>query len=758
MFEITYNGDTVFDTFKDCGKVYENGVYDFTFEERFIIYHVDFKTQVRYVALDIKTGLSSLVLNKKKGNYYNNASYVLLIPDILYSIKYTGDKRYLDKYSDKPLELIDSIFRIILVNSGYKVREEQIELSKKMYIGLTQKNVSICEAEVGTGKTLAYLVAALVAKNHNDKVYSLNLPITITTSSIELQKSIVEKDIPNLSKILMEYAVIDKPLTAIIRKGREHYLCLRRLEDYTKNISRYENKYSNILSALEIFRKNSVIDLDKVKLPGYVKSRISVNASCNNCKLKSRCGYYKYISQMHRMKKLDFQVTNHNMFLMSQKTRKKEVRTMLLESAFVIVDEAHKLRETAEVVFGERLEEYDIQKYVNDIKFLCAVKQDKKKYMETLKTLSDASKELFNFLKNEYMNNDIEEEKTLLLTKELQSRICKIIELLERTENLKTKEQNSAFDGGICLKNILKQLIKTKNTVLWIEVLENNEIALCSTPLNAEELLFEKLWNDGSSYILTSGTLSDGSNFDYYKQSVGLTNVQSGLLLETRTESPFNYETNSRLYVPDNMPLPNENSKEYIEAISQEILKLIKATKGHTAILFTSYKMLNIVYDRTKEDLKCYDVICMTRNNKSAVTDFKKSKNGVLFASGSMWEGVDCIGDCLSSVIIVKLPFPMHNVISELRKKECGDIRVFINEYCMPNMLVKLRQGVGRLIRSENDTGVVSILDPRVNSKSYYTKISHVMKKYPKINKIEEVEQFIDSVKSEEYKEGGMFK
>ena len=145
------------------------------------------------------------------------------------------------------------------------------------------------------------------------------------------------------------------------------------------------------------------------------------------------------------------------------------------------------------------------------------------------------------------------------------------------------------------------------------------------------------------------------------------------------------------------------------------------------------------------------DTICMTRSNKNAITDFKKSKNGILFASGSMWEGVDCVGDCLSSVIIVRLPFPMRSALMEEKKNNCDSVGDFVDRYCTPNMLIKLRQGVGRLIRCESDTGVVSILDPRAISKSYSGKIGQALHKFPKVDSAQEIESFMRGVKDEEY-------
>ena len=141
----------------------------------------------------------------------------------------------------------------------------------------------------------------------------------------------------------------------------------------------------------------------------------------------------------------------------------------------------------------------------------------------------------------------------------------------------------------------------------------------------------------------------------------------------------------------------------------------------------------------------------MTRKNNTVIDEFKKSKNGILFASGSMWEGVDCIGDCLSSVIIVRLPFPRRSASLEQKKEDCASLPEFIRTYALPEMLIKLRQGMGRLIRCESDTGLITILDSRAADSYYANKIDKVISKYPRVNSAEEIQSFFKEVKPAEY-------
>lgn len=754
MFEITYSDNETLEAYQNAGKAYEGGIYDFTFEKRYIIYHAPLRHEVDYIAIDMTTGLASSVITKHPGNLYTKASYRKLIPHILYSVKYTGDQRYLNRFADEPLKVIDSIFRVVLPNNGYNIREEQISLAKKMYIGFTEKQVALCEAEVGTGKTLSYLVAAIVAKHHNGLTYGQNLPVTITTSSIELQKALVEREIPNLSRMLLDYYIIEKPLTAVLRKGKEHYLCQYRYEDFLRNIKKYPEKYGSTIEELEqLGQLRYGIDLDKYRISGAIKSRICIKGTCAGCSKKKTCVYNDFARRMYNLPDLDFQVTNHNMYLMSQKTKTDDHPPLLRESSFVVVDEAHKFKEAAEDAFGERISEKDILRYVNSVKILCSPNANREKYKEFLDGLVKESEALFNSLRRKRHDNDIDEDRgsTITLSTFQTAKLNKINYLVEKIEQMKVKRNYGIPVTGASIRNAITAISKGSKNIIWLDTDENDVLSLCCTPKNINTILRNKVWNRNVSHVLTSGTISDGTDFEYFKAENGLDEIPYRLLLESRTESPFDYVNHTRLYIPRGMPVPDNDSEDYYKTIADEIYKIIQATNGHTAILFTSYKTLNLVYDLLKDRLGAYDTICMTRSNKNAITDFKKSKNGILFASGSMWEGVDCVGDCLSSVIIVRLPFPMRSVLMEEKKEACDSVASFVDRYCTPNMLIKLRQGVGRLIRSEADTGVVSILDPRATSKSYSVKVGQALHKYPKVDSPEEIESFMRSVKSEKY-------
>lgn len=749
MFEITKNHQDAYEYYINERMAYPGGDYDFTFEDRFLIYHAPLRHQTVYIAIDMKTGLSVEICSRKDGVYMEH-EYTELIPDIFNAIKYTGDRRYKNVFAADPLKVIDSIFRIVLPSFGYTVREEQIKLCKQMFLGMKGKRVSICEAEVGTGKTLAYLIAGLCAKRYENSMFGGDNPVTITTSNIELQTTLVERELPKLSQMLMEYHIINRPLTAVLRKGKEHYFCLFRYRDFISKLSDYPDKNKEFLENLEYTRfDQKAFDLDKLKLKGSIKSKICVKGSCRACPCSSECKYVEFISRAKSANMpLDFQVTNHNLYLNST-----EQDALLRHSSYIIIDEAHKLKEAAQDVYGKRIYENDVIKYINFVKNLYDPETDLDTYKRLRRKVALHNTQLFKTLKNKIHANDIDSDVGSIINLDYNT-IAIIKKLSEEIAVLDALTKKRKGKCEISAKQIIKALEQFTNPAkicVWIEQDENGLVSLCCCSKNIGGKLQKGVWDLESSHILTSGTMSDGSSFDFFRRENGLDRIRRDEIIEMSTPSPFDYKNNTRLFIPNDMPTPDNDSEEYINAVADKVVQLVNATNGHTAILFTSYKVLNAVYIKTKERLAKYDIICMTRSNKTAITDFKKSKNGVLFASGSMWEGVDCVGDCLSSVIIVRLPFPIRSAAMEEKKEACENVPKFIREYAVPEMLIKLRQGAGRLIRSETDTGLLSILDPRANSGSYAVKVAQALSKYPKVQSIEEAKEFMKSVKEPEY-------
>ncbi|MBO5970538.1 MAG: ATP-dependent DNA helicase [Clostridia bacterium] len=758
MFETTRNDSKLLKELIQKNKAYPEGIYDFTFEDRFLIYHYSNQRYTRYIALDKESELASEVKCVKSGKTYNEKNYTLLIPDILYSIKYTGDYRHLMKHSMSAEELILYIFRTILPCYGYTVRPQQIKLSLDMYHGLKNHQVSINEAEVGTGKSMAYLVAGFVAKKY---LLSCDEPITITTSSIELQKALVAREIPNLSRMLQSFGVIKEPLTVMLRKGKEHYLCPQRYRLYYEQIKGYERYQSNVQKMDELIGEGTaMIDLDDIDLRPSTKDKICVKGPCKDCKYRrkggERCGYSQYLEKSNHGT-FDFLVTNHNMYLMSMKIagENRKGKAMFPSSSYVIVDEAHKLKQAAEDVFGERLVETIIPDYISSVRYLCYGAEHLMEYKKLLGEIEELNKRFFAHLRANIFRDDFENGKNTVIKLGFTEKeyLREIKTVLKRIDALNHGGDVSNEGQAEAILNAIEKLLGGGNEMhYWLETDDNQVLSFCCAPKQIAKTMYQYLWKcHDTAHILTSGTMSDGMSFDFFMNENGIDQLEAFKVNTTTTESPFQYAKNARLFIPKDMPFPNNENEEYIEALARMIVRLVRATYGHTAILFTSYSVLKAVFELVKDELEDFDLICMSRSNKGAIEEFKESSNAVLFASGSMWEGVDFPGDCLSSVIITRLPFPMRSATMEQKKAHCKSTEEFVKKYAVPEMLIKLRQGAGRLIRTESDTGLVSILDSRAYEGSSARCVQHVLRKYPRVENMQEIEQFFKDVKSKRY-------
>ena len=766
MFEITYKENE----FLNQPQATEGAAYDFTFENRYDIFHRPRGKVFEYIALDRTTGKTSWVLERKTP--MDASEYPDITPQILYSIKYTGDPRYKGASSYSAMDLMDIIFKVLMPKHGYSFREQQYEMALSIFHGLNYRKVTLCEAEVGTGKTMAYLVAGFLAKLF-DKSYSfMGYPVTITTSSIELQKSIMEKELPALSKMLMDFGLIESPLTAVLRKGKDHYFCPRRYGEYLHSISLFPLKYSEVIDRVKSLNlMNGTLDLDPVPLNPYIKARICVKGSCHNCPCADQCEYARFLETASKPYNFDFQITNHNLFLTAQKSRsERSTKGGLLPCNFCIVDEAHKLLDTASDIFTAFLDFSEVEDFLNAVKHNGGTDfTARAEYFHLLKEAQRLNRKLLSMFSS-YQFKSCEDvcHVKIEITEQMDKTIRKLIAVLQKIGNWSApKGATSANTAQTLVDKLSAFLLPEENeeekvgmeineNIVWISYDKStNTKSLCCMPTQMKDSLRTSLWTTfNTHFALTSGTMKDDTGFSFFKDELGITGcLDQYSVSEFSCESPFDYRNHTRLYISEDTPIPDMRDPEYIPAIAREVVKLVKATHGHTAVLFTSYKALNAVYNLVQDELKAYPLIKMSRSNKTAITQFKNSGNGVLFASGSMWEGVDCAGDILSSVIIVRLPFPLRSQTMEFKKMSCKNTKEFVQKYAVPQMIIKLRQGAGRLVRNETDTGVLAILDARAAKGGVYrTRVLNTLDKYPLVSSISDVASFIDSVKDESYK------
>ena len=653
-------------------------------------------------------------------------------------------------------ELIDVIFREIFSKYGFVVREDQLSLSKQMYQNMVDGKILLSDIPVGLGKTHAYLVAAIVYGifSKQGSIYK-PMPIVITTSSIELQRAIIKEYIPEMSKMLMENGIISSPVTCVLRKGKENYVCEHRLKDYVSTLDT-SRKRVHEYEALNRLLSNGVIDLGEVNnISGYDKRKINVKSSqCMTCSLFKACAFQRFLKQAKKGN-YHFQICNHNYYLADLLKRKEGRQPLLPDYKAVIIDEAHKLKDAADQMYGTLLIENEFAYLMKKLTPIQVKKKSQKALRNKCSEVMALNQILFDELVGRIPHQDLSED-TEKFSAEITQRenmlLKRLIASLQEISKIMTyKEKQYLMD----LNNMIEVLktFTSESNICWIENPKaKGSRILGLIPKAVSKALGEDLWLGNQSMILTSGTLAVNTDFRYIKRQLALSQVNHHKIQELTKDSPFDFKENCMLYIPENMPYPNTDDANYIERMSLEITRLIEASSGHALVLFTSYKPLRLIYKLVKEQVMKIPIMAMSRGKNNSIDEFKRSQNAVLFATGSMWEGVNIPGDILSHLIIVKLPFPIPDPISEYEKTLYPDMNEYLDSVLIPKMLIKLRQGVGRLIRSETDTGVISILDARagVNGR-YHQEVLNALPECKRAKSVEDIQIFLQDKKEKHY-------
>ncbi len=653
---------------------------------------------------------------------------------------------YKVEYQKRAHQEVEKIFRVLLPEQGLAVREEQIRLCHEMLDTLLGERIALCDAGVGIGKTYAYLVACVLLRKYSMLTGRGNpleqRPVVVSTSSIALQKAIVTEYIPFLSRVLLEQGMIQSPLRAVVRKGKEHFVCDNRLEQRIEAI-RHKQKNAAQKEALLSLRKH--YDMDTVKdLSGFDRRLVCVPKFCpRECPGRQTCRYQRYLEES---KKQDvfLQICNHNYLLADAFHRREEYKPLLADYRALVVDEAHKLPEAARQMFGKNLCKDDIREI--------AYYLEREHQNVEARTLKAGMYSIFTIIGESHIfSHGIKEN--FQLTGECEFCLWEGIQMIERMmEQLKGVVPKWVLNRLQEAKEVLECFLqKNSKYVLHLRMDKEKIPVLCAASREIPQLLREMLWDreQALSAILTSGTLKAGKGFARTLQMTGLegrTGVQSYV-----AESPFAYEENCLLYLPKTLQKCKRGSREEVEMVAGQIHSLICSTYGHTLVLFTSYTLMGSVYQILRDGIP-FPMVEVWRHSQEEILRFKTMENAVLFAAGSCWEGVDFPGDMVSSLIIVKLPFAVPDPISEAEKETYESLEDYIQAIIVPDMQKKLRQGFGRAIRTETDTCVVSILDFRaVKGGKYHEDVMCALPPCQMAEELREVQDFIRSRKGVEY-------
>jgi ATP-dependent DNA helicase DinG len=613
---------------------------------------------------------------------------------------------------------------------GYEVRQEQIEMAEAIDSGIRHSEQLIVEAGTGIGKSFAYLVplAGHVLDNETLGI--------ISTNTISLQEQIIHKDIPFLEQAL------DMDFKAVLVKGRNNYLCIRRLykSDFQQKdlfADEYELKeFAKVFRWSHKTEDGSLSDMEE-EPDSKIWSMVSADSeTClgKNCEQYKRCFFQK---ARERINEAHILVINHHLFF-SNLALQKEQKSILPEYETLVFDEAHSIENVATDHLGANITSSGL-KYLLDLLFnpkkqkgfLFTIEdQDSMELVDELRKRSDV---FFKDIKVYFENNVKKQDSdTLRIRKQnfiennLSLPLSNLIESLTAAKkNTKDKEDEveiaafikkiRAFKDSIDI--ILNQSIE--NYVYWIEC-SKNKVSINAAPINIGDILKTELFREEGPIIMTSATLStDKRSFDYFKQRVGIKNAK-----ELKLGSPFDYKNQVRMYIAKDMPNPDRVT-DYGIAAANRIKRYLDITNGSAFVLFTSYSLMNIVYEELESYLneKGFNVLRqgngLSRNRM--LSSFKNEIGSVLFGVDTFWQGIDVQGKALSNVIITKLPFsvPDHPIIEariEDIQKKGGD--AFL-EYNLPEAVLRFKQGFGRLIRSKKDTGIIAILDSRIINKFY---------------------------------------
>ncbi|MBX3291014.1 MAG: ATP-dependent DNA helicase [Acidobacteria bacterium] len=626
-------------------------------------------------------------------------------------------------------DLISSVFGpsglISRNHENYEHRQEQIKMAEEIGRAFADRKHLIVEAGTGTGKTMAYLVPAIAASLSQKK------RIVISTGTKNLQEQLMEKDIPFLKKIL------PAKFSASYMKGRSNYACIYRV---------HKAEHQPILDGLDQmdhFRKISrwMPETDTgdrrelADLPENISFWNRINARGEVC-IGQKCPDFDpcFITRMrNRADSADIVVVNHHLFFADLSVRGNQFGKVIPDYGAVIFDEAHLIEDIAADYFGFEVSNFQLDELARDTDSLPIhdplSTRDLTKVAARIMGLSEQFWLRFSQARNEGrypLVRDVFYNRTSSGTSQatplgeayaaldnalgtLETVLEKFANEMAEAESLLRRTRQARFD----MEFIVSQT--ETNFVYWLER-RGKGVYMHASPVDVSELLREKLFDKVESCILTSATLSAAGSFNFVRERLGLDAANTRSFT---ARSSFDYEKQAVLYLPKAMPDPR--SAEFSQMAAGEIVKLLHVTEGRAFVLCTSNFSMNTLYELVSSRVN-YPCFVQGSTSKAALIErFRETPHAVLFATSSFWQGVDVQGEQLSCVIIDKLPFAVpSDPLVAARSKFIDDNggRSFM-DYSVPQAVITLKQGIGRLIRSRSDRGVIAILDPRIRTKPY---------------------------------------
>ncbi len=624
---------------------------------------------------------------------------------------------------------------------NFRLRDSQVDMAKAVAQAIEKAEVLIAEAGTGTGKTFAYLVPSLLWGGK----------VILSTGTKNLQDQLFQRDIPTVRQAL------NAPVTVALLKGRSNYLCHFHLGRTIHNNRLTSREDVGYLRSISRFAKTTQTG-DKAELSSVPENALLWNlvTSTRDTCLGSECQHYQdcFVMKARRdAQQADVVVVNHHLFFADVALKDSGVAELLPTANTVIFDEAHQLPDTASLFFGESISTAQVIELCRDVLTEgLAHARDGAKWAETIAPVEKAARDLRLTFPQDFARLAVTQiapsSAFFPALEKLRSEFKPFIATLEsQAERAEMIAQCRA--RAIALLDMLDRWsVKAKGddvdveNVLWVEAFSMS-LNLHQTPLSIAPIFTKQREGTPRAWIFTSATLAVKNSFDYFASQMGLSNEPA------RTwPSPFDYQQQSLLYVPTGLPDPN--APDYTDAVIAAALPVIGAAGGGVFMLCTTLRAVNRVGERLRDAFKernwTFPLMVQGEGGRTELLDrFREAGNAVLVGSQSFWEGVDVRGDALSVVIIDRLPFapPDDPVLAaRIAAMEKNGLNGFM-DYQLPEAIINLKQGSGRLIRDEADRGVLMICDPRLISKQYGRRIWQSLPPFKRTRELSEVVDFL---------------
>jgi ATP-dependent DNA helicase DinG len=597
---------------------------------------------------------------------------------------------------------------------GYEHRDQQVRMAIEAFEALISEDRLVIEAPTGTGKTLAYLVAAALSRKR----------VAISTGTKNLQEQLFYKDIPFVRETIFP------KLRAALLKGRGNFICHARFRAYLRQPFIQDLVGEGSLKAIKEWyratRHSGQGDrAELVDLPDDDPVWAEICSTSEGC-LGKKCPDKEdcFVLKMRaRAAESDLMIVNHHLLVSDLVVKESGFAEVIPRYEALIVDEAHGLEDAATQHFGFHLSHFRVSRLVRDARMeLAETANGGESMQELLSTVEDLSRRLF-FGKlqglttpenvSAWLGPDVAELRDQLSGR-LEIFATKLANFPQLSEELRSVARR-AMEIRTELDVILDEE-PSGEYACWMERKDRN-VVLHASPVEVGRMFQTKLYEQVPSIVFTSATLSSGENFSYFKSRLGLdTEPQPKEII---LDSPFDFASQSILYIPRSMPEPND--PRFADAIANTLDEVLTRTRGRAFILFTSYRNMELVHGKLEGRLPFPMLIQGSRPKSVLLDEFRQRQGAVLFATSSFWEGVDVQGEALSCVTVDRLPFaPPNDPIIAARtdriRKQGGDP---FYSFQVPMAVLTLKQGLGRLIRTRSDRGVLCILDIRILTKSY---------------------------------------